>query len=209
MDDDTAADQRAPHRRSPNVPVSAAALRALGVLAWKLDPEGPAGEERLQAIRAVRGYTYEARRNDGGGHRAIMPRARTAPPRRPTPTSHPHPTPTHPHTPRTSWRCPRPPCPAMTPRSKPFLKNTFTPTKRSATSWPAEVSAGGDKGCRGLVGGSAQPGLALWVWPGAPQRRRSSLRGRVVAGQPIEWAGRWRGRRPALLTLPSSRIPHP
>ena len=88
MDDDTAADQRAPHRRSPNVPVSAAALRALGVLAWKLDPEGPAGEERLQAIRAVRGYTYEARRNDGGGAGRLCHgharRRRAAPPPPPT-----------------------------------------------------------------------------------------------------------------------------
>jgi hypothetical protein len=36
--DDSDADQRLPHRRSPNVEVTSAELDALGVLQFKLDP---------------------------------------------------------------------------------------------------------------------------------------------------------------------------
>lgn len=35
MDEDTAADQRAPHRLSPNAPVSKEELVALGVVSWE------------------------------------------------------------------------------------------------------------------------------------------------------------------------------
>jgi len=48
-------------RRTPNVPVSAAALRELGVLYWRLDADAHATDPRLRAIREVRGYSYEVR----------------------------------------------------------------------------------------------------------------------------------------------------
>lgn len=53
-----AVDQRDPQRRSPNEPVSAAALRDLGVLVWKVPPGTPEGEARLDAIKQARGYNY-------------------------------------------------------------------------------------------------------------------------------------------------------
>ena len=59
MDDDATTDQRAPHQRAGAPPVDGAALRALGVLAWKLPPGTPAGDARLAAIRKARGYTYQ------------------------------------------------------------------------------------------------------------------------------------------------------
>jgi len=43
------------------VPVSAAALRELGVLYWRLDADAHATDPRLRAIREVRGYSYEVR----------------------------------------------------------------------------------------------------------------------------------------------------
>ena len=61
MDDDTVADQRKPHRRSPNAPASVAQLNARGVLTWRLDPDAYATCPRLKAIRERRGYSYEAR----------------------------------------------------------------------------------------------------------------------------------------------------
>ncbi len=48
-------------RRTPNAPVSAAALRELGVLYWRLDADAHATDPRLRAIREVRGYSYEVR----------------------------------------------------------------------------------------------------------------------------------------------------
>jgi hypothetical protein len=51
-------DQREPQRRCPNEPVSAAVLRDLGVLVWKLAPGTPEGEARLGAIKQARGYSY-------------------------------------------------------------------------------------------------------------------------------------------------------
>eukprot|EP00670_Eutreptiella_braarudii_P014147 CAMPEP_0174328388 /NCGR_PEP_ID=MMETSP0810-20121108/15105_1 /TAXON_ID=73025 ORGANISM="Eutreptiella gymnastica-like, Strain CCMP1594" /NCGR_SAMPLE_ID=MMETSP0810 /ASSEMBLY_ACC=CAM_ASM_000659 /LENGTH=50 /DNA_ID=CAMNT_0015442461 /DNA_START=22 /DNA_END=171 /DNA_ORIENTATION=+ len=36
--DDSAADQREPHKREPNCPVSFEQLQELGVYHWKLDP---------------------------------------------------------------------------------------------------------------------------------------------------------------------------
>jgi 1,2-dihydroxy-3-keto-5-methylthiopentene dioxygenase len=50
---------RPPRRRSPNAPCSGAALRALGVLCWRMDADAYPGDAKLAAIRAVRGYTYE------------------------------------------------------------------------------------------------------------------------------------------------------
>jgi 1,2-dihydroxy-3-keto-5-methylthiopentene dioxygenase len=64
-------DQCKPNKRSPNVPVDAAALRALGIQYWKLDPtayEYPvkaipwdpkdATDPKLAALRDDRGYNY-------------------------------------------------------------------------------------------------------------------------------------------------------
>jgi len=46
-------------RRSPNVRVSPRALASLGVLSWHLPPGEAASEERLTALRAARGYSFE------------------------------------------------------------------------------------------------------------------------------------------------------
>jgi ARD/ARD' family len=43
----------------PNVPASLATLRALGVLAWKLDADAFESDPQLEAIRKVRGYSYQ------------------------------------------------------------------------------------------------------------------------------------------------------
>ena len=57
--DSSDADQRTPHRQTPNKPCSARELAALGVLYWRLD-EGKfeAGDPRLEAIKKCRGYSY-------------------------------------------------------------------------------------------------------------------------------------------------------
>ncbi len=39
MDDDTATDQRKPHRLAPSNPVSESDLREVGVLSWSLDAD--------------------------------------------------------------------------------------------------------------------------------------------------------------------------
>ncbi|KAL6768532.1 ARD1 [Auxenochlorella protothecoides x Auxenochlorella symbiontica] len=52
-------DQRLPHRLEPNSPAPPQALRALGVLSWRLNPDTPEGAQKLAAIRRVRNYTYE------------------------------------------------------------------------------------------------------------------------------------------------------
>jgi len=57
--DDSSEDQRAPHRRDPNEVVSPAHLRELGVLSWKLNPAAELEDPQLQAIREVRGYSYQ------------------------------------------------------------------------------------------------------------------------------------------------------
>jgi len=57
--DDSTADQRQPHRRKPNVSAPPAELRKLGVLSWKLDPSNLEDDEKLEAIRHVRGYSYQ------------------------------------------------------------------------------------------------------------------------------------------------------
>jgi len=59
MDSDEETDQRAEHRRSPNEPATPQQLRDLGVLYWKVPPGTQAGRERLDAIKTVRGYSYE------------------------------------------------------------------------------------------------------------------------------------------------------
>ena len=46
-------------RKTPNEAASPEALRALGVLSWRIDPDTPEGEARLAAIKRVRGYNYE------------------------------------------------------------------------------------------------------------------------------------------------------
>lgn len=56
--DDSDADQRLPHKREPNVPVSLDALRELGVLYWHLDPEAESSAAELARIREERGYSY-------------------------------------------------------------------------------------------------------------------------------------------------------
>eukprot|EP00882_Tetradesmus_deserticola_P003060 GHRQ01003249.1.p1 GENE.GHRQ01003249.1~~GHRQ01003249.1.p1 ORF type:complete len:204 (+),score=81.74 GHRQ01003249.1:111-722(+) len=56
--DDSDADQRLPHRLEPNQPCSLQALRALGVLSWKLDADKYENDPKLEAIRKVRGYSY-------------------------------------------------------------------------------------------------------------------------------------------------------
>ena len=54
--DDSDADQREPHKKSPNEPVSKPALVDLGIIFW----EGITGEDdpRLDEIKKERGYTY-------------------------------------------------------------------------------------------------------------------------------------------------------
>lgn len=58
MDEDTT-DQRLPHRREPNKRVPVALLAELGVLAWTLNADNYASDERLAAIRKVRGFSYD------------------------------------------------------------------------------------------------------------------------------------------------------
>lgn len=83
MDSDEESDQRLPHRRrrrtsddnydaekkpnnnndsnddSASAAVSAQQLRDLGVLVWKVPPGTEHGRKRLDAIKKVRGYSYE------------------------------------------------------------------------------------------------------------------------------------------------------
>lgn len=60
--DDSDADQRLPHRLSPNQPCPLEALGELGILAYRLNADvEPDADPRLQAIRKVRGYTYHVR----------------------------------------------------------------------------------------------------------------------------------------------------
>lgn len=55
--DDSDADQRLPHKREPNLPVSSEALIELGVLQWSLS--GSEDDEDLAKIRSDRGYSYK------------------------------------------------------------------------------------------------------------------------------------------------------
>src|SRR5690242_10296222 len=57
--DDSSEDQRAPHKQTPNAPVSREQLDALGVLQWSgLDADNYETAEDLRAIREQRGYNY-------------------------------------------------------------------------------------------------------------------------------------------------------
>jgi hypothetical protein len=46
-------------RREPTVAVPAEELRKLGVLSWKLDADAFEADTKLEAIRNVRGYSYQ------------------------------------------------------------------------------------------------------------------------------------------------------
>lgn len=59
MDSDEESDQRKPHRKTPNEPATAQQLRDLGVLCWKVPRNTGDGAKRLDAIKKVRGYSYE------------------------------------------------------------------------------------------------------------------------------------------------------
>jgi hypothetical protein len=52
--DDSQEDQRKPHRQDPNVPATAEALHALGVVSWTLDADTFECDPKLEAIRKVR-----------------------------------------------------------------------------------------------------------------------------------------------------------
>eukprot|EP01026_Neomeris_dumetosa_P065585 TRINITY_DN6299_c1_g1_i1.p1 TRINITY_DN6299_c1_g1~~TRINITY_DN6299_c1_g1_i1.p1 ORF type:complete len:200 (+),score=22.24 TRINITY_DN6299_c1_g1_i1:68-667(+) len=52
-------DQRLPHRQEPNKPCSVKELRQLGVLSWKLEADKYENDPELEAIRKVRGYSYQ------------------------------------------------------------------------------------------------------------------------------------------------------
>lgn len=54
MDDDVATDQRAPHKRSPNVPVPKEHLDKLGVLQWHLDADKYVARRLFRPHRAPR-----------------------------------------------------------------------------------------------------------------------------------------------------------
>ena len=55
MDDDSEADQRLPHRREPNEAAGVDAIRALGVVSWRLDADQHEADPKLEAIRKVCG----------------------------------------------------------------------------------------------------------------------------------------------------------
>eukprot|EP01023_Acetabularia_acetabulum_P016608 TRINITY_DN1819_c0_g1_i2.p1 TRINITY_DN1819_c0_g1~~TRINITY_DN1819_c0_g1_i2.p1 ORF type:complete len:233 (-),score=36.28 TRINITY_DN1819_c0_g1_i2:358-957(-) len=57
--DDSEADQRLPHKQEPNKACSVEELRALGVLSWKLEQDKYENDPKLEAIRQVRGYSYQ------------------------------------------------------------------------------------------------------------------------------------------------------
>ncbi|CAL1396577.1 unnamed protein product [Linum trigynum] len=56
--DESSEDQRLPHRRNPDEPVSIDYLAELGVLYWKLNPKKYEDDEELNEIRQARGYNY-------------------------------------------------------------------------------------------------------------------------------------------------------
>ncbi|CAM9422638.1 unnamed protein product [Ectocarpus sp. 4 AP-2014] len=59
MDQEKTADQRLPHRQSPNVACGTAELESLGVLHWELDADKHADDPALEKIRQDRGYSYQ------------------------------------------------------------------------------------------------------------------------------------------------------
>ncbi|GMH36838.1 hypothetical protein BSKO_04711 [Bryopsis sp. KO-2023] len=57
--DDSETDQRLPHKQDPNQACPISRLRELGVLSWKLDADAYETDDKLQAIRDVRAYSYQ------------------------------------------------------------------------------------------------------------------------------------------------------
>ncbi|KAL6477506.1 hypothetical protein MHYP_G00133410 [Metynnis hypsauchen] len=56
--DESAEDQRLPHRLEPNKPVSLEDLQRIGVFYWKLNADIYENDPELQRIREERGYSY-------------------------------------------------------------------------------------------------------------------------------------------------------
>eukprot|EP00667_Euglena_gracilis_P022612 EG_transcript_25256 len=56
--DDLPGDQREPHRKVPNEPVSAAQLKELGVNSWQMDPTIYENDPKLEALRKEKGFSY-------------------------------------------------------------------------------------------------------------------------------------------------------
>ncbi|KAL7872953.1 hypothetical protein AOLI_G00120240 [Acnodon oligacanthus] len=56
--DESAEDQRLPHRLEPNKPVSLEDLQKIGVFYWKLNADIYENDPELQRIREERGYSY-------------------------------------------------------------------------------------------------------------------------------------------------------
>lgn len=56
--DDSSDDQRLPHRRVPDEPVSLEKLASMGVHHWQLDPSKYESDPELQAIRDEYGFSY-------------------------------------------------------------------------------------------------------------------------------------------------------
>ncbi|XP_056151746.1 acireductone dioxygenase [Lampris incognitus] len=56
--DNSDGDQRLPHRRDPNQPVSPEELQKLGVLHWKLNADIYETDPQLAQIRKDKGYSY-------------------------------------------------------------------------------------------------------------------------------------------------------
>ncbi|KAE8698282.1 1,2-dihydroxy-3-keto-5-methylthiopentene dioxygenase 1 [Hibiscus syriacus] len=56
--DESNEDQRLPHKRNPNEPVSLDHLAEIGVLYWNLNPKDYENDEELKKIREARGYNY-------------------------------------------------------------------------------------------------------------------------------------------------------
>ncbi len=59
-------------RQEPNVPAPGDALRKLGVLSWKLNQKSFEDDPKLEAIRSVRGYSYQVTSPDR--HVKMLPR---------------------------------------------------------------------------------------------------------------------------------------
>ncbi|XP_042356319.1 1,2-dihydroxy-3-keto-5-methylthiopentene dioxygenase [Plectropomus leopardus] len=56
--DDSDEDQRKPHRRNPNEPVSMEELKEIGVYHWKLNADIYETDSELEKIRKDQGYSY-------------------------------------------------------------------------------------------------------------------------------------------------------
>ena len=58
MDMESKEDQRKELRQEPNLPCTVETLRELGVISWVLDADNYEEDEKLQAIRDVRSYSF-------------------------------------------------------------------------------------------------------------------------------------------------------